>query len=493
MITRPRSRHAAAVVCLLVTVALLAVLGRDIAPHAVVPVPPSATPAAAKQAQREWRFESAALMPTDPNIIGRDLRAALLLPDGGWLLSVDDRTPRCLAFDSWSCGMLVKSGTTLVRLDANGAVVAQRKDALAIYRGEVFASRRVAVVQYGSLYAIDLETLATVGSLPTPNLWMTRAGDRLYTWETYRRESGATDLVERDPATFAELARYPQITLDGLFGDPIVLPDHNAFAYTESVGVERFAVRVLPLDPTRPTDAPWLTGACGVERVAEGRVAVSRGIHCTNGDTDRILELRATADGRLLASAQGGYTSRWGASVLLVDGDHLIDPVTGTRMPDVPGWPVAVSDSRAITRLGDGGVALLRLAPAAAVARSRPAIVGQATCTWPDFAHVAIARAEDIRCAELVPVAGARRVVLSLGRQPSATSLSIEGVDVDQDRRVVTIHYTQSTTSRWAGATAQVAIMELPEAISGEWLVWLVTPGATPGYGTGPAFQITLP
>ena len=482
------------VVGIAVTVlALAATLRWAVAPEALTPVSPSEQPTTTKQAPRGWKFETALLTPSDPNVLGRDLRAALPLPDGGWLLSIDDRPLRCLAFDSWSCGQLVKSPTTLVRLDTRGAVLGERSGAPAIHRGEVFSSRRVAVIQYGSLYAIDLDTLATVATLATSNVQMTRAGDRLYTWETYRREPGATDLVERDPATFAEIARYPQLTLDGLFGDPIVLPDHNAIAFTESVGVERFAVRVLPLDPTRPTDAPWLAGACGVERVADGRVAIWRGINCTNDDTDRILELRTTADGRVLASAPSGYASYWGASVLLIDGDHLIDPITGTSMPDVPGWPVAVSDSRAITRLGNGGVALLRLEPVAGAARSAPAVVAQATCTWPDFAHVAIARVEHIRCAELLPAAGARRVVMSLGRQPSATSLSVDGVDVDQDRRVVTIHYTQSTTSRWAGSTAQVAIVELPEAITGEWLVWLVTPGGPRGYGTGPAFQITLP
>jgi len=350
----------------------------------------------------------------------------------------------------------------------------------------------VAIIQYGSLYAIDLDTLATVASLPMPNLWMTRAGDRLYTWETYRREPGATDLVERDPATFAELARYPQITLDGLVGDPIVIPEHNAFAYTESAGVERFAVRVLPLDPTRPTDAPWLAGACRVDRVADERVTVSRGISCTNDD-GRMLELRATIDGRVLASTQSGYASYWGASVLLVDGDHLIDPITGASMPDVPGWPVAVSDTRAITRLGDGGFGLLRLDGTHGSLPTGPVVVAQATCPWPDFAHVALALANNVRCPELLAAAGARRLVVSLGRQPTATSLIVDSLDVDPSRKVLTIHLTQSTASPWAGPTAQVAIVEAPVVVTGEWLVWLVQDGGPSGYATGPAFVVEFP
>lgn len=470
---------------------LAGVLGRS-APDTLTPIVPTASPPASKQAAREWQFERAALVPVDPNVVGRDLRAALPLPDGGWLLNVEDRPLRCLAFDSWSCHMLVKGGTTLVRLDPSGAVIAERTGALAIYRGEVFASRRVAVVSYGSLYAIDIDTLATVATLPDPNLEMTRSGDRLFTWETYRRVAGATDLVERDPATFAEIARYPHLTLDGLIGEPIAMPEHNAFAYTESVGVERFGVRVLPLDPARPTDVPWLAGTCGVQRVADARVAISRGVSCTNDD-ERGLELRATADGRVLATTSTGYASYWGASVLLVDGDRLIDPITGASMPDVPGWPVAVADSRAITRLGDGGVALLRLDVSSTTVRSTPVIAAQATCAWPDFAHVAIAAAENIRCPELLPAAGARRLVVSLGRQPTATSLIVDSLDVDRSRRILTIQYTQSTTSRWAGPTAQAAIVEVPEEVTGEWLVWLVTDGMRPGYTGGPAFTATFP
>jgi hypothetical protein len=455
-------------------------------------VTPTATPEPSEQAARDWRFERSVLAPADPNVVGGDLRAALALPDGGWLLSVDARPRRCLAFDSWSCGMLSHVASTLVRLDANGTVLAERTGAPAIYRGEVFASRHVAVVQFGGLYAIDTDTLATVATFPASNVWMTRAGDRLYTWETYRGTAGATDLVERDPTTFAELARYPQITLDDLTGDPIVAPEHNSFAYTANMGSDRFAVRVLALDPARPTDLPWLGDACGLDRVADGRVAISRGPLCASADQDRLLELR-DIDGHILASAQGGYVSYWGASSLLVDGERLIDPSTGARMPSVPGWAVAVADGRAITRLGDGGVALLRLDAAPTTAPRTPVLVAEMACSWPDFPHAAPANIANIGCPDLRSAAGPRRIILSPGRQPTATSLSIAAVEVDAGRRVVTIRYAESVTSRYAGDTAQVAIVELPDSVTGEWLVWLVTDGGRPDYSVGPAFPITLP
>jgi hypothetical protein len=455
-------------------------------------VTPTATPEASKQAARDWRFERSVLAPADPNMVGGDLRAALALPDGGWLLSVDARPQRCLVFDSWSCGMLAHVANTLVRLDANGTVLAQRTGAPAIYRGEVFASRHIAVIQFGGLYAIDIDTLATVAAFPASNVWMTRAGDRLYTWETYRGTAGATDLVERDPTTFAEVARFPQITLDDLTGDPIVAPDHNAFAYTAALGLDRYGVRVLPLDPALRADMSWLVDACSVDRVSDRRVAVSRGAACASADLDRTLELR-DSDGRIRASAQGGYVSYWGASSLLVDGDRLIDPSTGARMPSVPGWAVAVADGRAITRLRDGGVALLRLDAAPTTAPRTPVLVAEMACSWPDFPHAAPANVANIGCADLRSAAGPRRIILSPGRQPTATSMSINAVEIDPSRRVVTVRYTQSVTSRYAGDTAQVAIVELPDTVTGEWLVWLVTDGGRPDYSVGPAFPITLP
>jgi hypothetical protein len=460
----------------------------------VTPAPPVPGPSPTKQAARDWLFAASALTPSDPNVMGRDMRAALPLPDGGWLLSVDDRPVRCLAFDSWSCRMLVHNANTLVRLDAQGQVLAERPGALAIYQGEVFASRHIAVVQFGSLYAIDTDTLATVATLPTANIEMTRAGDRLYTWENYRRAPGATDLVERDPATLAELSRYPDITLDGLIGGAVALPEHSAFAYTWPAGADRYAVRVLPLDPTRPADAPWLANACGLERVADARVALSRGPRCASDDQDRLLELRDTRDGRVLAAAQGAFVSHWGGSALIVDGDQLIDPSTGVAVPDVPGWAVAVSDGQAISRLGDGGVALFRLAPVSTPERTPAQVVLQTACAWPDFAHVAVAQAENLQCPELQSAAGSRRIVLSSGRQPTLSSMIINSIDANASRRVITVHYAQPVTSRWAGPTAQVAVVELPASLSGTWLVWLLPDGAPPAfYAGGAAFEVLLP
>lgn len=264
---------------------------------------PTATPSpeltVTKQAVLDWRFESSVLSTADANGVGREVRAALPLTDGGWLLSVGDRSLRCLVFDSGSCGGLRHpSSISLIRLDAKGAIAAERVGAPDIFRGEVFLSSHVAVIQYGALQAIDLDTLATVATLPSPNVAMTRGAERLYTWEYYRREPGATELVERDPATFAEIARYPHITLDGLSGGAVVLRDYNAVAYTTALGPDHFGVRVLPLDPARPSDVPWLADACGIERVADGRVTVSRGAACSNED-DRLLELRDALDGRL--------------------------------------------------------------------------------------------------------------------------------------------------------------------------------------------------
>ena len=122
-----------------------------------------------------------------------------------------------------------------------------------------------------------------------------------------------------------------------------------------------------------------------------------------------MLELRDT-DGRLLASAQSGYLSYWGASSLVVDGDRLIDPMTGNRIPSVPGWAVAVADSRAIVRLGDGGAALLRLDATPATSASTPLLVGLMACAWPDFAHAASAKAENIGCPDLRSAAGPHRI-----------------------------------------------------------------------------------
>jgi hypothetical protein len=189
-------------------------------------------------------------------------------------------------------------------------------------------------------------------------------------------------------------------------------------------------------------------------------VALSRGPRCASDDQDRLLELRDTRDGRVLAAAQGGFVSRWGASVLVVDGDKLIDPGSGVALPDVPGWAVAVSDGQAISRLGDGGVALFRLAPVSTPERTPARVVAQMPCAWPDFAHVAVAQADNLRCPDLQSAAGGRRIALSPGRQPTLSSMTINSIDTNASRRVITVHYAQSVTSRWAGPTAQVAVSE---------------------------------
>jgi hypothetical protein len=300
--------------------------------------------------------------------------------------------------------------------------------------------------------------------------------------------------VERDPTTFAEIRRYPHITLDGLFVGGIVLPDYNAFAYGTLVGPDRFGVRTLPLDPSRPSEVPWLAGACLVDRVADGRAAISRGTTCSNEETQRLLELRDAHDGRLLASVRDGYVSAWAATRLIVAGDRLIDPLSGEEMPEVPGWVVTATGSRAITRLGDGGAALMRLDTAPAPRSLGVDVVAQATCTWPDFAHVAPADLANIRCSELTAAAGPHRLVVSPGRQPTAATLTINSLEMDPTRRVITIHYAQTATSHWAGPTAEVAILAVPQELTGEWLVWTVTDQETPSdYAKGGLFDVRLP
>ena len=179
----------------------------------------------------------------------------------------------------------------------------------------------------------------------------------------------------------------------------------------------------------------------------------------------------------------------------MVDGRRLIDPITGETMPDVPGNAISVAGRRAISRLGDAGVALLRLDSAPAPDRTTPIVVAQATCTWPDFAHLALATSDNVRCPDLQAAAGAHRMVLSLGRQPTATGLTVTSLEVDRTRRVITVRYAQIVTSHYAGPSAQVALVALPAAVTGEWLVWLVSEDATAdsGYGRGPAFAIGVP
>src|SRR5205085_11413294 len=107
---------------------------------------PAPAPAPSTQMTREWLFERSVLTSADPNTTGRDVRTAVTLPDGGWILGVDDSPKRCLALDSWSCGALVKGPTAMVRLDPTGTVMADRHDGPTMRKGEVFASRHVAVI-----------------------------------------------------------------------------------------------------------------------------------------------------------------------------------------------------------------------------------------------------------------------------------------------------------------------------------------------------------
>jgi hypothetical protein len=71
--------------------------------------------------------------------------------------------------------------------------------------------------------------------------------------------------------------------------------------------------------------------------------------------------------------------------------------------------------------------------------------------------------------------------------------MEVTSVETDPSRRVITIRYAQSVTSRWAGPTAQVTIVQLPDVPAGEWLVWLIVDGGRPDYRNGSAFEVTLP
>jgi hypothetical protein len=283
------------------------------------------------------------------------------------------------------------------------------------------------------------------------------------------------------------------ITLDGLSGDAIVIPPHNAVAYTWNDGNERSEVRIVPLDTSGPPDLPWVAGACWLERVAEDRVVLARGTTCVTSEVSATLELRDATDGRMIRSSPTAGVSSWLASTLIVDGDRLVDPVSGRFLPQVPGWPVGIDGDRAITRLGDGGAALLRLAGVGIAAHSDPVVVARATCAWPDFPRVATARAENIGCPELRPAAGGHRLVVSPGRAPASKLFDILSIDVMTSEHVLTIHYRQDPTSRYAGATAEAAVVDVPEDVEGDWLVWMMPVDAGRTYSGGPAFTVTFP
>jgi hypothetical protein len=129
--------------------------------------------------------------------------------------------------------------------------------------------------------------------------------------------------------------------------------------------------------------------------------------------------------------------------------------------------------------LADGGAAILERRPVTPAPREISFItVATGSCSAYEFARAMRADSSSLTCADLTQATGPRRLLVATGRaayQPA--SFSITGVLADAASRVIDVTYRPVGRRSGIAEPSPAAVIELGEALSGEWLVRLAPEG----------------
>ena len=509
-----RSRHAAAslktdVRRSLAVAAVLVVLGSctttvgtlpAVTPESVVPstaalVVATATPVIRSGPERVvWRFTQTLLMPSNPNVYANVLLDIEPLAGSGWVV-VQDRAPsrRLPRTGGASGGPFIPARGTVLRLDASGAIAAgQPDDAFTPTHIILFEQPGVVVAEGSGTRGLDLRTLDTLWSSDAECV---AVGERCY---AYRPQvlppPGA--LEEREPRTFAVTRPFAQVQI-GQLTTPMVLPDRN-LAIVRSSAPDR-SFDFFALDPSAPITLPWidqLKRAKSIALLAADRMLVSY----EGWNLGRLpkSELVDVGSGRVISSFDWlpVFTNR---SVTFLQGQSPLqvldarDASTGPLLPAIPLY-VSLENGIIVVPLGNGGAGVLRRE--AAYAREYEITinkVAEGSCGTIDFARVQLADGT-ADCPGLAASAGARRILVSIGRERDSDRFEITRISVDEAARRLTISVrVGEVRSNGPAQAAPTQVIELPADIRGEWLVGLEPEPATPRpFGFVTAFAIDV-
>jgi len=477
---------------------------------AVAPVTPSSGPSASGTPPLDtpivattWAFAGTILAPSDPNTYANEIIDAVLLRDGGWIVLRAESPRRYLGNPTSFGPLLPRSIGQLVRLDAQGAIVAHE------HGSEPFGVRRVSVfedagtvvgegpqVGNGTLNSFRLDTL---DGIATEYTTCVPIDGRCWSYRT-NTQHGPTALEVRDPRTLAVLRTHEGVKLDGVLPGqtPAIFPARNLIVW--QVGGRGRGLQIAPLDGTSPIAIPWLAQlrtACDFDRLAADRAVVIYGPPGCSGDTGWTAQLVEVSTGRIVRDLGADATiesSERGLTAVLPSGAR-VEPSNGAAGPVLARAPLFMDWERgvALIGLGDGGGAVLRRQPASQARQSVPfSVAGSGRCAI-DFPRVVLAARETPACPALSEAAGPNRLLITSGRGYfGPTDLIPSRVLADGPGRTLTIEYEASPNAKAVRDSAPAGVIELGQSFTGTWLVTL-RPVDGAGGRQENSFAVTFP
>lgn len=382
-----------------------------------------------------------------------------------------------------------------MRLDPSGAIVARQQDVQTFAPTHVVLFERsgVVVAEGAGTRGLDLQTLDTLWSSDAECVAVV---DRCYAYYPAVLPPGGP-VEEREPRSFTVFRRYPHVQV-GQLTTPMILSDWN-LAIARSLAPDR-SFEFFPLDPTAPITLPWigrLRQAKSILLLSADRVVVSYE-GWGNGRLPKS-ELIDIPTGDVVASFDDWLPVFANQSVVYLQGAtplQVLDPRDAALGPGLPTLPVYVSLEKGIivVRLGNGGAAVLRREAAYGSEYAVPVTkIAEGFCPSIDFARVQLADGT-ADCASLAGAAGARRIIVSIGRETDTDTLEITRISVDEAARRLTLGVRIGEAhSNGAAQRAPTQVIELPAALRGSWLVALEPEPGTPGaLGFSTAFALDL-
>jgi hypothetical protein len=451
-------------------------------------------PDAADAGSTVWRFAGTLLPPSDPNSYANVILDIEPLEDGGWIVVQDLAPNRRLPSGGPSGGPFIPARGTVLRLNSAGAVVARQSD-LGSFSTHVvlFKDSGVVVAEGAGTRGLDIRTLDT--------LWTTDAecvavADRCYAYQPNTTSPPGT-FEERDPRTFSLIRSLPHIKV-GQLTTPMILSNWN-LAVVPSKSPDHW-FDFFALDPGSPITLPWIDRLRGARSI--GLVSGDRAIVSYEGWASGRFpanELTDVATGRVIARYEDRLAMVSTLAATFLTGPtvgELLDPRDSSLGLTLPTLPLYVSFEKGIVvlPLGNGGAAVLRRD----AGRSSEHDVGfteiaEGACPAIDFTRAQLADGT-ADCPGLAAAAGARRVLVSTGRGRDIDRFDITGVKADEATRRLTIRVgVGEPRSQSLPQSAPAKVVELPESLSGRWLVGLEPDPQIPRpFGFWTAFAIDL-
>ena len=444
-----------------------------------------------------WRFAGTLLLPADPNSYANVILDIEPLKDGGWIV-VQDRAPnRRLPSGGPSRGPLIPAHGIVMRLDAAGRVVAQQSDADSFSPTHVvlFEDAGVVVAEGSWTRGLDLRTLDT--------LWKTDSecvavADRCYAYQPFTTSPPGT-FEERDPRTFALVRSLPHIKV-GQLTTPTILSDWNLVVVPSKSSDHWFDF--FSLDPAAPITLPWIDRLRGARSIA--LLSADRAIVSYDGWQNGRFpasELTDIATGRLIARYEDRLpavaTAAAGTLLIGATVTEVLDPRDSSHGLDLPTLPLYASFEKGIVvlPLGNGGAAVLQRE---AGHSSEHAVaftsIAEGACPAIDFTRVQLADGT-ADCPALAAARGARRILVSIGKLPGIDRFEISGVTADEATGRLAIRAgVGEPRSQSLASNAPTQVIQLPESLTGHWLVGLEPDPLTPRpFGFWTAFAIDVP